>query len=95
MGPMTGKPNFNYPAFFIAEQSLSYKWDGKYEVENPARNFKGRKDLAWTTYLRESIRQLTRCEYVYKLPGWWKSKGCLLESLIACALKINRIYDAN
>jgi hypothetical protein len=87
IGPMTGLPQWNYPAFHAAEARLS----GKYWVENPARNFGGRTDLSWQSYLRASIRQLTTVEYVYKLPGWHKSKGAILESIIAWFLGIRRI----
>jgi hypothetical protein len=88
LGPMTGYKDFNYPAFHAAEKELM----DEYNVSNPAKNFGGNQTLPWNLYLRTSIRQLCDCDYVYKLPGWWKSKGALLESLIAWCLKIGRVY---
>jgi hypothetical protein len=90
-GPMSGFPQFNYPAFDRTE--FLYKIRG-YKVENPAKNFPISEPfilLPWHEYLRVSIRQLTYCDRIYKLPGWWKSKGALLESLIAFCLGIRRI----
>jgi hypothetical protein len=72
---MTGKPDFNFPAFNAAAE----KWD----VINPAESFGGRTDLPRSAYMRKDIGDLLRCDYVGCLPGWEDSKGASLEVQIA------------
>lgn len=78
-GPMTGMPDFNYPAFNEAAQHIRA---AGYEVENPAEN-----DLPpgkeWHEYLRNAISRMLTCEAVATLPGWSESKGAVLECDIA------------
>ena len=89
-GPMTGKPDHNYPAFHeTAERFRKAGWD----VANPAENFGGRTDLPLEAYLREDISLLAYCNAVAMLPGWRDSQGATLEYLIACKLGLD-VYDA-
>lgn len=78
-GPMTGLPEFNFPAFnAAAAQMRAEGW----HVENPADH--GHVHGAeWADYLRYDITRLATCEMIMLLPGWSKSKGANLEVTIA------------
>ncbi|HDS1715425.1 DUF4406 domain-containing protein [Pseudomonas sp. SbB1] len=78
-GPMTGLPDFNFPAFNAAADLMrSAGW----HVENPAEH--GHVHGAeWADYLRYDISRLATCEMIMLLPGWSKSKGANLEVAIA------------
>lgn len=78
-GPMTGYPEFNFPAFHEAAIRLTRLG---HEVENPAATgiVEG---YEWSDYLRSSLAQLVKCEAVYVLPGWAGSKGANLELTVA------------
>ena len=81
-GPMTGLPEFNYPAFFSAEEALVL---AGYEVENPARN-PDPEPKTWEGFMRMAVRQLMDCDGVALLPGWLESKGALVEVNLAKTL---------
>lgn len=90
-GPMTGLPDFNYPAFHDAAQ----RWrDAGYAVENPAEHFEGDTTLDYQTYLTAAIQTLLHCSAVAVLPGWERSRGALAELHVACTLGLP-IYDAD
>jgi hypothetical protein len=84
-GPMTGRPDFNYPAFYKAEEHA--KSVGCVPL-NPARNFGGRTDLPREVYLRKDVEMLLQANEVWVLPGWQEGEGSKLEVAIAQALKI-------
>lgn len=78
-GPMTGLPEFNFPAFnaeaaILRAQGLT--------VINPAEH--GIVEGAeWADYLRHDIAGLASCERIHLLRGWENSKGARLEVHIA------------
>lgn len=78
-GPMTGLPEFNFPAFnaeaaILRAQALT--------VINPAEH--GIVEGAeWADYLRHDIAGLASCERIHLLRGWENSKGARLEVYIA------------
>lgn len=75
-GPMTGYPEFNYPAFFAAEQALR---DLGYETINPARS-EGRDGCkSWVDYMRAAIRDVADADAIALLPGWQDSRGAAVE----------------
>lgn len=54
-GPMTGYPDFNYPAFFAAQDALI---GVGHEPINPARS-EGREDCTtWLDFMRAALRDL-------------------------------------
>jgi len=78
-GPMTGLPEFNFPAFNAMAAVL--RADG-WHVENPAEH--GHVDGAeWADYLRYDISRLSTCSAMMLLPGWSSSRGARLEVSIA------------
>lgn len=81
-GPMTGLPEFNFPAFNSAADKLRAE---EWHVENPAEH--GHIEGAdWADYLRWDISRIATCGAIYLLPGWEGSKGATLEVSIAKAL---------
>jgi len=78
-GPMSGLPEFNYPAFFAAEKRLR---EAGYPVLNPARR-EARDDWTWIDYMRPAIRDVSNCDGIALLPGWERSKGARVERFIA------------
>lgn len=87
-GPMTGLPDFNFPAFHAAAARLR---EAGWEVINPAENFGGRTDLPRETYIRADVILLAQCDAVALLPGWEESRGARLEYLLARELSMTAI----
>lgn len=79
-GPMTGYPEFNYPAFNSAAKSIR---DLGYEVLNPAENFEGNRDRTREEYMRLDFRHVLKANRVVVLPGHEKSSGSIAEVLMA------------
>jgi len=78
-GPMTGLPDFNFPAFHAMAATM--RAEG-WHVENPAEH--GHVEGAeWAEYLRFDIGRLSTCEAMMLLPGWHRSRGARLEVHIA------------
>ena len=75
-GPMTGLPDYNYPAFFAAADSLR---QAGYTVLNPA-DIGLHPTWTWADYMRVGLKTLTtQAEGVAVLPGWDHSIGARLE----------------
>ena len=84
-GPMTGLPEFNYPAFFDAAHRLEAVG---VEPINPAR-IDGREGCSsWLDYMRASLRDVAECDGIAVLPGWQDSRGAALEVHIARSLDL-------
>lgn len=97
-GPMTGIPEYNFPAFIAAAAKLR---DLGNVVFNPAE-----ADLAeWGTIeevlkkanYRDCLRKdlnyiLDKADAIAILPGWESSKGCAAELALAKALKLPIMY---
>lgn len=106
-GPMQGYPDFNFPAFFSAAQSL--RGQG-HTVFNPAeRDVEAHgdafssptgdlQDIQHTGFsLREALYHDTKficleAEAIALLPGWENSKGARAEHALAVALGHRTIY---
>ncbi len=83
-GPMTGLPEFNYPAFNRVADLLRAKG---HHVENPADN-PVPPCGSWEGYMRMAIAQLVTCDTVALLPGWLNSKGARVEHQLALDLDL-------
>ena len=81
-GPMTGLPDFNYPAFRDAAARLR---DLGFEVEDPSTNENPTPD-DYHGWLRAGLAQLIRCDAVALLDGWEASGGARLEVNVAATL---------
>ncbi len=82
-GPMTGHPEYNFPAF---EQAANRLRAIGFEVTSPHEFGEG-GDKSWADYLRKDlIAMLTDCNAVATLPGWEQSRGAMLEVHVAAAL---------
>lgn len=88
-GPMSGYPDFNYPAFEEAADRLRALG---HEPVSP--HTIGQHDgWTWDDYMREAIAMQATCRGVYLLPGWRNSRGATVEYYVAQALG-QRVWGA-
>ena len=78
-GPMTGQPQFNYPAFHQAAMLLRA---AGHIVINPAEN-PAPTCGSWLGYMRMSVAQVASVDCLVMLPGWPLSKGARIKYLLA------------
>ena len=58
-----------------------------YIVINPAK--KGEiPGYKWTDYMKEDLKLLMDCDFIYMIPGWEDSKGAVLEHSLSQTLGI-------
>lgn len=81
-GPMTGKPDLNFPAFMAEANHLRALG---HDVVNPAE-INPDHSMSWHECMRRDIAQLVTCDAVRLLPGWEDSSGARLEEHIAMRL---------
>lgn len=84
-GPMTGKPEFNYPLFYEVEEDLKATLARKDKVINPAQNFNGESGHPRAEYLKLDIAHVLEADEIVLLPGWETSEGAKLEVAVARA----------
>ena len=82
-GPMSGLPEWNYPAFNAAEAQLVALG---HDVLNPAKNPPQR---CWEDYMRAGIAQVLRADGIAYLPNSHQSRGARLEKLIGTELGLD------
>lgn len=95
-GPMTGRPDWNFPAFFETEEKLK---ELGYEVVNPAHNdgttleealansgSTNSPSKSWGYYMRRDLPHVLSVDAICVLEGWRDSKGASLEVHVAEAL---------
>lgn len=81
-GPMRGYPEHNFPAFYEAETILRARG---WRVVNPARldGFETPGEKPFAYYMKRDLPLLIDCDCVALLPGWEKSRGAILEVVVA------------
>jgi nucleoside 2-deoxyribosyltransferase len=93
-GPVTGYENENREAFFSTERKLVAEGC---RVINPARisdKVREKKPLAtWPDFMREDLKYLLKCDSVYMLIGWKKSRGARIEHFLAKILEMKIVYQ--
>ena len=87
-GPMSGLPDFNYPAFHAEAKRLR---NAGWHVENPAEN-PPPPCGSWEGYMRLALAQLVTCDAITLLPGWTRSKGACIEHFVAVHLGLAVVY---
>ena len=85
-GPMTGLPQHNYPSFMEMENHLRKM--GYDNILNPARIADGDTTKPYSFYIRESLKMISKADFVIFLKGWEKSKGAVLEKHCADSMGI-------
>ena len=85
-GPMTGLPEFNFPAFNECARILK---EFGLAVHNPAEASESfGTDKAHEFYMRMAIEGLVTCDAMVQLPGWLGSKGAKIEALVAKSMGV-------
>lgn len=84
-GPMSGLPDFNFPAFHAAAARLRALG---HDVVNPAENDHGDTSKPWSHYMRQDIAHVLAVDALAMLPGWRASRGATLEVTVARALDV-------
>jgi hypothetical protein len=88
-GPMSGIDSLNFAAFNEAAARL--RGQG-FEVVNPAE-INPDHAMPWAECMRRDIAELVKCDAIYLLPGWQKSKGATLEHHIAERLELTVMVE--
>ena len=78
-GPMTGIPDYNYPAF--AKEAENIRAYGGNPI-SPAENFDGNTSLPRHEYFKAAIPQVVEAASLHLLEGWEKSVGATMETLV-------------
>lgn len=102
-GPMSGIPEFNFPAFFAAEEEIK-SWHSFYPIFNPA-NKDAEKELDAEAFasgdhvlvnergfnFREAylwdVTKVIEADAIYMLKGWERSPGAIGEHAVAVAMQ--------
>lgn len=85
-GPMTGLPDFNYPAFNAAQGRLEALG---FDVLNPTLGEPAPPaddPKPWDWYMRRALGQVITADAVALLPYWEQSRGARLEHAVAWGL---------
>jgi len=69
---------------------------GNYDIEDIVNPFNINPFLGlknWWCYMINDVRELLKCDSIYMLKGWQKSRGACVEHLIAVWRKMDIIYQ--
>lgn len=79
-GPMSGYPDYNYPAFHATAEKLRALG---HVVHCPAESFGGDQTLAYHCYARHDLHLLLQTEAICLLDRWAGSRGACTEVGVA------------
>jgi hypothetical protein len=83
-GPMTGKPEWNYPKFFKIERELNNL--GYQNILNPASNPKDPEKTPWSEFIQDALQMVIRSNALVFMDDWTQSRGARIEMAVARAL---------
>lgn len=105
-GPMRGYPEFNFPAFYAAEERLERMgfevgnpaaWDDPNEVGGNATGDMeeaAQKGFSLRKALSRDMKYIAEeADAIYMLKGWEKSAGATAEHALAKALDLTIMYE--
>jgi|688.fasta_scaffold69399_7 hypothetical protein len=85
-GKISGLDHLQALALFQeAEEKLIEKF--QLEVVNPMK-INHEHDLSWESYMKEDIKFLLDCDFIFMLDNWQESRGAIIELNLAMNLKI-------
>lgn len=94
-GPMSGIPDFNFPAFERAAKQLR---DLGHDVVSPhemhATATSDSTQASWPQLMRQALSMMLTCDAVYLLRGWSDSKGAKIEWRLAHDLSFTVLYQS-
>ncbi len=92
-GPMTGLPDYNFPAFHAA--AAAWRAEG-WEVVNPAEEFDGDTGRPYREYVERDIKRLKTVDAIAMLEGWdgANARGSVWEREIARSMLRIPIFNA-
>jgi hypothetical protein len=86
---MSGILEFNFPAFHAAAKNLRHEG---FDAVSPAE-ICPELGRTWDYYMRKDLTEMLKCDTIYLLKGWEKSKGASLEHCVAEALGMAVIFE--
>ena len=89
-GPVTGHPDYNFPAFHLAaarlrELGLTVLSPAEDDENDPLTPPSHAAEWPHQAYLLRSLRMLLDCDVIFLLPGWDSCTGAQLERQVASA----------
>lgn len=77
--------------FERASQHVERKYD--LQPVNPMKHVGHDHDKSWESYMKQDIKALLDCDYIFMMPNWKKSKGAIEERRIAKLMGIGIIEE--
>ena len=92
-GPISGKKDGNQAAFCAA--AIKIIEEGSFPINPHDVCYLLPPGSTWTEYMKADIPALCEADEIYMLRGWWRSRGALLEWVIARGLGYKVRYEKN
>lgn len=92
-GPMTGWPEYNWPAFTQAAErlrSLNFEIVSAHEIDFGETPETRGKTKSYSEYFKTDLHTLLSCDAAIFLPRWANSRGALMEMQVAvmCGMEV-------